>query len=346
MPLSKTTRMAVSAAALLLAAGAIGAHAQDSAQPAAPAMPPAATAPAATAPATEPARNPMDVVARIGDQSVTEDDLAVARQEFGSELEEIPEAQQRSALIDALVNMRLLAVAARDAKLDQGPEFERRLEFIRMQALRNAYVESEIVNSLSPDAIQKGYETLILSQHKPEEQIRARHILVETKEEAQKLIEELKGGAAFEELAKQSKDPSGQNGGDLGFFGKGQMVPPFEAAALTLQLGAFTQEPVQSEFGWHVIKLEEKRMSEPPALTEVEGELRNYLIRQKFETVMADLRTKYAVEILGRPEGPGQPPAGAAGDPGSVTGPAPVGDQPQTGTSDGAADPAAGAQPQ
>ncbi|MDQ3558548.1 MAG: peptidylprolyl isomerase [Pseudomonadota bacterium] len=342
MPLSLTARTAISAAALLLAAGVFGARAQDTAQPAPP--------PAATAPTSEPTRNPTDVVARIGDQTITEEDLTLARQEFGSELEQIPQEQQRSALIDALVNMRLLAVAARDAKLDQGPEFEKRVEFIRMQALRNAYVEAEIVNSLTPDEIQKGYETLILSQHKPEEQIRARHILVETKEEAQKLIEELKGGAAFEELAKQSKDPSGQNGGDLGFFGKGQMVPPFEAAALALQPGAFTQEPVQSEFGWHVIKLEEKRMSEPPALAEVEGELRNYLVRQKFETVMADLRTRYAVEILGRPEGPGQPPADGAGDPASVTGPALVGDQPQTGTTGGGAAPspdsATGAQPQ
>ena len=89
----------------------------------------------------------------------------------------------------------------------------------------------------------------------------ARHILVDTKEEAEKIIDDLKGGASFEELAKQSKDPSGQNGGDLGFFGEGQMVPEFEKAAFALEPGQFTQEPVQTQFGWHVIKVEEKRMS-------------------------------------------------------------------------------------
>jgi peptidyl-prolyl cis-trans isomerase C len=283
------------------------------------------------------------VVARIGERTITEADLSLARQQFGSELGQIPEEQQRSALIDAMVNIELLARAAQDAKLDQGPEFERRLDFLRKQALRNAYVEQKIVTALSPEDLQKGYETLVLSQHKPEEQIRARHILVEKQEEAQKIIEDLKGGVAFEELAKQSKDPSGQEGGDLGFFGRGQMVPPFEEAAFKLEPGSYTEQPVQSEFGWHVIRVEEKRMSQPPALAEVEDELRNFLIRQRFETAMADLRKQYNVEIMGRPEGPGQPPAAGAADPASATGPVPGGgDQPQTGEAAGgtAADPA------
>ena len=170
-----------------------------------------------------------------------------------------------------------------------------------MQALRNAYVEQSVVNALTAEDLTKGYETLILAEFKPQEQLHARHILVDTKEAAEKIIADLKGGASFEELAKQSKDPSGQNGGDLGFFGRGQMVPAFETAAFALQPGAVTEAPVQTEFGWHVIKLEEKRMSEPPKIEEVEGELRNYLLRQKFEGVMASLRDKYAVEIVGEP---------------------------------------------
>jgi len=195
------------------------------------------------------------------------------------------------------VNMRLLAVAARDAKLDQGPEFEKRVEFIRMQALRNAYVEAEIVNSLTPDEIQKGYETLILSQHKPEEQIRARHILVETKEEAQKLIEELKGGAAFEELAKQSKDPSGQNGGDLGFFGRGQMVKPFEDAAFALEVGKISA-PVQTPFGWHIIKIEEKRDRALPGFDQVKEAIVGQLVQQKAQEIVTGLRDGAKVEVL------------------------------------------------
>ena len=340
---SLKSRTALCTAVLILGFSTSSLRAQDTAQPAQP------EAPAAAAPAVapEPPRNPTDVVARVADRTITEADLTLARQEFGSELGQIPEDQQRSALIDALVNIELLARAAQDAKLDQGPEFERRLDFLRKQALRNAYVEQRIVTALTPEDLQKGYETLVLSQHKPEEQIRARHILVETKEEAQKIIEDLKSGVAFEELAKQSKDPSGQNGGDLGFFGRGQMVPPFEEAAFKLEPGSYTQEPVQSEFGWHVIRVEEKRTSEPPTLAEVESELRNFLIRQRFETVMADLRKQYNVEITGRPEGPGQPPAGAGGDPASATGPAPAGgDQPQTGDAAAPTAPPPGEQPQ
>jgi peptidyl-prolyl cis-trans isomerase C len=252
------------------------------------------------------------VVARVGEATITEADVEVAKGEFGGELGQVPPEQQRSVLIDALVNMQLLAQEARAQGLEQGPAFEKRLEFLKLQALRNAYVEQNIVNSLTPEELKKGYETVVLSEHKPEEQIRARHILVDDKAVAEKVIADLKGGAAFEELAKQSKDPSGQNGGDLGFFGRGQMVPPFEAAAFALEIGAITEQPVQSEFGWHVIRLEEKRMSQPPAMEEVEGELRNFLLRQKFETIMTDLRGKYPVEIVGQAAGGAAPDAGTA----------------------------------
>ena len=161
-------------------------------------------------------------------------------------------------------------------------------------------------------SLQDGYQSLVVKAHKPVPQVRARHILVDTKEEAEKIIEELKGGADFAELAKQSKDPSGQNGGDLGFFGAGQMVPEFEKAAFALEPGQFTQEPVKSQFGWHVIKVEEKRMSEPPSFAEVEAQLRNYLMRQKFETVLAGLRDKYPVEIVDQPAAPAAPEAAPA----------------------------------
>lgn len=315
MAFTITTRTAVCAAALLVAAGAFPAQAQQSGQSAAPAQQ------AAPAAGGEAARNPDDVVARVADQTITEAELEMARTEFGAELQQVPPAQQRSLIIDALINMKLLAKAARDAGLDQRPEFETRRQFIELQALRNAYVQESIVNSLTPEELQAGYETLVVAQHKPQEQVRARHILVGSKEEAEKIIADLKGGAAFEELAKQSKDPSGQNGGDLGYFGRGQMVPPFEQAAFALEPGAITEEPVQSEFGWHVIKVEDKRTSAPPSLAEVEAELRNHLLRGKFETAMAGLREKYHIEIVAPPGAPqdGAAPAGQA--PGSPAAP-------------------------
>jgi peptidyl-prolyl cis-trans isomerase C len=249
---------AACAAALVLGWSVLDARAQDTTSKPAEAPPAAsqpATPPSNQADQGEPARNPDDVVAKVADTVITEQDVTIARQEFASELGNVPENEQRGLLIDALVNMEMLAQAARDAGLDKAPAFEERLEFFKTQALRNLFVEQNIVNAITPEDLQAGYERLVRSEHKPQEEVHARHILVDTKEEAEKVIADLKAGASFEELAKQSKDPSGQNGGDLGFFGKGQMVPPFEAAAFALQPGQFTQEPVQSEFGWHVIKV-------------------------------------------------------------------------------------------
>jgi peptidyl-prolyl cis-trans isomerase C len=281
-------------------------------------------APAAETPAAEPARDPDAVVAKVGDATVTERELQIAKDAFTTELAKVPQEQWRSVLIDAVVNMELLAHAASDEKLGEGPDFDAQVAFLRLQALRNLYVEHAIVNGITDAELQDGYQTLVVKSFKPAPQIRARHILVDTKEEAEKIIEQLKAGASFEELAKQSKDPSGQNGGDLGFFGAGQMVPEFEKAAFALEPGQFTQEPVQSQFGWHVIKVEEKRMSEPPAFADVEEQLRNYLVRQKFETVLAGLRDKYPVEIVDQPAAPAAPADAAPAD----AAPAPA-DQPK-----------------
>lgn len=262
---------------------------------------PAAGAEPAPAAAAEPAAAPADpnaIIARVGDATVTEAEVGLAKEAFADELQNVPAERQRSVVVDAVVSMKLLAEAAHEAGLDQGPEFALRLEFLKLQAMRNAYVEHEVVDKLTDESLQQAYQTLVVARHKAEQEVHARHILVDTKEQAEKIIADLKGGASFEELAKQSKDPSGQNGGDLGFFGPGQMVPPFEKAAFALEPGQITQEPVQSEFGWHVIKVEEKRMSQPPSFDEVKDQLRSYVLREDFEKAMAALREKYKVEIV------------------------------------------------
>ena len=317
---------ALCAAALVVGWSVLDARAQDTTgEPgeAPPAASQPATTPSADSSEGRPARDPNDVVAKVGGTVITEQDVTIARQEFASELGNVPENEQRGLLIDALVNMQMLAQAARDAALDKSPAFEERLEFFETQALRNLYVEQNIVNAITPADLEAGYERLVRSEHKPQEEVHARHILVDTKEEADKVIDDLKAGASFEELAKQSKDPSGQNGGDLGFFGRGQMVKPFEDAAFALQPGAITEQPVQSQFGWHVIRLDEKRMSEPPALADVEEQLRTFLLRERFQATLAELRAKYDVEIVGQAAEPvpaqpeGTAPAAAPGSSGS-----------------------------
>lgn len=312
MAFTMKTGAAACAAALLLAAVASTAYAQDNPVP-------------AEQPAAAAAADPAAIVARVGDQAVTEQDVIVARREFASELARIPPEQQHGVLVDAVVNLKLFALAAREAGLDKDPEFAARRDFLEQQALRDVYVEQKIVATLTPEELQEAYKTLVVGGFKPEEQAHARHILVDSEDAAKKIIEQLKGGASFEELAKQSKDPSGQNGGDLGFFGHGQMVPEFDKAAFSLEPGKFTEAPVKSQFGWHVIKLEEKRMSEPPKFEEVEGELRNHLLRQKFDAAMAALRDKYKVEIVAAPApAAGAAPAKPAGEAPAAPAPAPA----------------------
>jgi peptidyl-prolyl cis-trans isomerase C len=292
-----------SAAAMLLASGALAVRAQDAATP--------APAPDVVA-AAEPTRNPDEVVARVGEETVIERELAIVRDVLQEQLASLPPAQQRSVLVDTVVSMKLLAMAGREAGLEDSPDYKIRRDFMEMQALRNAYVDQAITEAITEADLQAAYKSMVTDQHKPQEEVRARHILVDSKEVAEKVVADLEAGGSFEELAKQSKDPSGQNGGDLGYFSKGQMVPEFENAVFALEPGAFTKEPVQSQFGWHVIKLEEKRMSEPPPLAEVEEQLRSYLQRQKFDTLLTELRAKYPVEVIGAPAAPSPEAAPAA----------------------------------
>ncbi len=238
-------------------------------------------------------------VARVGDYTITAGDVAQAEADFSQELTQVPADRRRSIVIDVLVDMTLLAQAAEAAGLHKGPEFQRRLEFLRLRALRNIYVEKQIVATITPDDVKAEYDRQSAA-FQPQEEIRARHILVASKEEAEAIIAELDAGEDFAELAREkSTGPTGPSGGDLGRFGRGRMVPEFEAAAFDLEVGAHSSEPVQTQFGWHVIKVEEKGESSPPPLAQMEDQIRGALVRQKFEAVMAGLRAETPVEIIG-----------------------------------------------
>ncbi|MET1415750.1 peptidylprolyl isomerase [Roseibium sp. HPY-6] len=244
------------------------------------------------------AAEPGDVVAKVGDAEITEADIAFAAQDLGQQLQRFPPDQWRAILLDVVVDMELIAQAARQDGLDEDPEFKKQVEFLELQALRNAYISQKIDGSITDDVLSAAYEEQFKDYEGPEE-INARHILVNDKAEAESLIKELDGGADFVELAKEkSTGPSGPNGGDLGYFGRGQMVKPFEDAVFALEAGAYTKEPVETQFGWHVIKLEDKRRQEKPAFEQVAGELRQQIMREQYEAKMAELKDAIAVEIL------------------------------------------------
>ncbi len=182
--------------------------------------------------------------------------------------------------------------------LDKDPEFQRRVAFLQQRALHGEMVEKEVVGKITDDELRARYDKEIAAQP-PVNEVHARHILVKTKEEAEKIIKELDGGADFQKLANEhTSDPSGKtNGGDLGYFGPGQMVPEFDKAAQALAVGAYTKEPVQTQFGWHVIKVEDKRAKQPPAFDAVKENVRSMVIRDKYFALVKQARADAKVEI-------------------------------------------------
>jgi peptidyl-prolyl cis-trans isomerase C len=193
--------------------------------------------------------------------------------------------------LDELVVQELLVQEAQKSELGSKPEVVQQLEMQRRgvlaRAALSAFVES---NPVDEKDIRTQYDTMAAGMSGGKE-YKARHILVASEDEATAVIEELNGGADFGELAKsKSTGPSAPNGGDLGWFQPDRMVPPFAEAVAALEPGDYSKSPVQTQFGWHVILLEESRDSEPPPFEEVEGQLQQQLLNGKVQAYLETLR--------------------------------------------------------
>jgi peptidyl-prolyl cis-trans isomerase C len=276
---------------LMLTLLAGGSLAQETAPaPAAPASPAAPAAPAVPDPAA--------VVATIEGVAVTEADLTLAEGELGQQFAQLPPEQRRAAALSAIIEIRLLAAKAVEKGLDKDADFQRRLSFLQSRALHSELVDKEIADKVTEEAVRAYYDKKI-SETPPVNEVKARHILVKAEEEALEIIKQLDGGAKFEDLANQhTTDPSGKtSGGDLGYFGPGQMVPEFEKAAFALEIGAYTKEPVESQFGWHIIKVEDKRAQQPPPFEEVRDQFRQAVFREMYFALVKEIRAAAKVEI-------------------------------------------------
>ncbi|CAN7674908.1 peptidylprolyl isomerase [Aminobacter aminovorans] len=256
-----------------------------------------APAPQAAAPAAA-AVDPNAIVATINGENVTEADITLAEQDLGQQFGNLPPEQRRAAALSSIIEIRLMAAQAVEKGLDKDADFQRRVAFLDQRALHGELVEKEVAGKITDDEIRARYDKEIAAQ-KPVNEVHARHILVKTKEEADAIIKKLEGGEDFQKLANENTtDPSGKtSGGDLGFFGPGQMVPEFEKAALALEVGAYSKEPVQTQFGWHIIKVEDKRAQQPPAFETVKDQVRSLLIREKYIELVKQVRTAGKVEI-------------------------------------------------
>ena len=242
------------------------------------------------------------IVAKINGTPITAHDLALAEQEIAPNLARLP-AQYRSPQIrrrmvmEFLIENQLFAEAAGEKKIESGKDFEKRMAYWRRRALRDSFFEREIQAKIS-DADIKAFYDKQAAGFKGGEQIRARHILVKTEEKAKEVYELLAHDGNFTELAqKHSKGPSGPNGGDLGYFGKGQMVPEFEKAAFALKAGEISL-PVKTQFGWHVIKVEDRRTDKFPPLAQLEDRIRLRLAREKTKALAQTLRSKAKIEYM------------------------------------------------
>ncbi len=236
------------------------------------------------------------LIAKVNGKTITEADLLLAEQEIGRDLGQLPPPTKRLALTEFLIESQLLADEAEKEKLGTGKDFEERLAYWRRRALRETYFEKKLRASISDAAAETFYKDQV-KKIQPEEEVQARHILVEKEEDAQDLHEQISRGADFAELAgKHSKDPgSAKDGGMLGYFSKGQMVPVFEKTAFALQKGEVS-EPVQSKFGWHIVKVENRRTKPVPTFEEVKDRIVNMLVYQRQQALTESLRKKASVE--------------------------------------------------
>lgn len=237
------------------------------------------------------------VVATLNGEPITEADIAMAEADLDPQFGRLPEAQRRAAALSAVIDVRLFAAEAEKQLIDQSEDFQQRMEFLRERALHSAYIDQNVVQGITEEDLRARYEEEI-AKIEPKEEVRARHILVETEEEAAEIIKQLDEGADFATIAgEKSTDGAAAQGGDLGYFTRGRMVPEFEEAAFALEPGTYSKEPVKTAFGWHVIKVEDKRMQEPPAFEQVENQIRSMLIRDRYLETVASLRGGAELDI-------------------------------------------------
>jgi peptidyl-prolyl cis-trans isomerase C len=282
----------------LLAATLASAAAQETQ----PAPAPSQSAPSAASPP------PETVVAIINGTKITRADVIASARSLP------PQYQQQidaifPALIDRLVDLTLLSDVGRAQNLQDDAEVKSRVAQFTDQVIQEMVIRRHIETMMTEEAIKARYEKFVAEQPAQTE-VHAQHILVASEAEAKDVITQLAGGADFSTLAKEkSTDPSAkQNGGDLGYFAAGDMVPEFERAAFALEKGQSSQEPVQSQFGWHVIKVVDRREKTPPTLDEARGQIQELLSSELVTSYVTALRADAKIEVFnpdGTPKEPG-----------------------------------------
>ncbi|HEV7634425.1 MAG TPA: peptidylprolyl isomerase [Bradyrhizobium sp.] len=240
------------------------------------------------------------VLATVNGAEIRQSDVALAEEELGPSLAQMDPATKKDNVLSFLIDMKIVSKAAEDKKVENSEDFKKRLAFTRNRLLMDSLLATEGKAASTDEAMKKVYEDAS-KQISDEQEVHARHILVESEDDAKAIAEELKKGADFAELAKKkSKDPGASDGGDLGFFTKDQMVPEFSNVAFAMEPGKVS-DPVKSQFGWHIIKVEEKRNRKAPDFEQVRSQIETYVTRKAQADYVAKLRETAKVERMDKP---------------------------------------------
>ncbi len=264
----------------------------------------------------EPKQDPSTVLAKIDGEPITAGEVDVASEDLEQSMASMTPQQRRDYALNYLIDLKLAARAAEKQNIGDSDEFKKRLAYLKDRALMEELLQKEAKAALTDERLHKLYDDTAKNL-KPEEEVHARHILVKTEDEAKKVEDRLAKGEDFAKVASEVSIDAGsaKQGGDLGFFGHGQMVPEFEDAAFKLEPGKVS-DPVKTQFGYHVIKVEEKRTRPIPPFDQVRPQIENYVVRTAQQDLVLKLRNEAKVERTdaGKPLAPPVPLPGAGGD--------------------------------
>ncbi len=263
------------------------------------------------------------VVAKVGNLEIHQSELDLAVANLDPQLAQLPDDQKKVAALSAAIDVKLLAADATAEKLDQTDDFKKRMQYLTDRELHNAYFKKHVVDTVTDADVKARYDKEVAGLPKQEE-VHARHILVKTEDEAKDVIKQLDAGKDFAELAKEkSTDPNKDDGGDLGYFSRGRMVKEFEDAAFALDKGTYSKTPVKTDFGYHVIKVEDKRDAPPPAFEQVQDQVRQLVMRDKYLALLNQAKASAKVEITDEALRKGYEDANKQPEPGAAPAPAP-----------------------
>jgi len=264
----------------------------------------------------DPGRDP--VVATVAGDEIHLSEVIDSKSQLPQQYQSMPIEAMFPALIERLIDMRLVAREARANGLADDPDVRRELARIENQILSQVFLTRRIDAMITEQAVQSRYDEHIAALP-PDQEVSARHILLVTEEDALAVIASLQGGADFIELAaEKSIGPSADRGGDIGYFGRGDVVPEFADAAFAIEPGQISETPVQSEFGWHVIKVDDRRAIAPPSLEEMREQFVSEISRQLIAELIGELRDAATIERFnmdGSPKTEAEPAAEFASQP-------------------------------